>query len=130
MGTMLFEQGLDNGEAGEAWNLEFPEKVLSVHQAYIEAGSQIILTNTFGGTRYRLGLHKLEEQAFEINRKAAEIALEQRIARLGKTVEECETRIVWLRRDVQPEDVVTVKDFSTWKPGEPVPYGETHPDSD
>lgn len=64
------------------------------------------------------------------SRKAAESALEERIKRLGKTVEECETRIVWLKRAVQPEDVVTVKDFSTWKPGEQVPYGETHPDSD
>jgi len=64
------------------------------------------------------------------SREAAEKALEERKIRLGRTVEECETRIVWTKRKVQPEDVVTIKDFSTWKPGESIPYGETHPDSD
>ena len=64
------------------------------------------------------------------SRETAENALEERKKRLGKTVEECDTRIVWLKRDVLPEDVVTSKDFSTWKPGEKIPYGETHPDSD
>jgi hypothetical protein len=64
------------------------------------------------------------------SREAAEKALQARKKRLGRTVEECETRIVWMKRKVQPEDVVTIKDFSTWKPGEPIPYGETHPDSD
>ncbi len=63
-------------------------------------------------------------------RDAAEKALEARKIRLGRTVEECETRIVWLNHDVQPDDVVTSRDFSTWKPGEEIPYGETHADSD
>ncbi|MFH1985172.1 MAG: hypothetical protein ABIL58_25315 [Pseudomonadota bacterium] len=63
-------------------------------------------------------------------REAAEKALEARQKRLGRSVQECDTRIVWLKSDVQPEDVVTIKDFSTWKPGEKIPYGETHPDSD
>lgn len=63
-------------------------------------------------------------------RANAEKALDARKRRLGKTVEECDTRIVWLRRKASVGDTVTVADFSTWKPGEPVPYGETHPDSD
>jgi hypothetical protein len=64
------------------------------------------------------------------SRKTAETALEERKKRLGKTVEECDTRIVWVKRKVQREDVVIDKDFSTWKPGEKVPYGETHSDTD
>lgn len=64
------------------------------------------------------------------SRDAAETALAERQRRLGKSVQDCDTRIVWLKRKVQPEDVVTSKDFSTWKPGETIPYGETHPDSD
>ena len=64
------------------------------------------------------------------SRQTAESALEKRMTRLGKTVEECDTRIVWVKRKVQREDVVLDKDFSTWKPGEKIPYGETHSDTD
>ena len=63
-------------------------------------------------------------------RQTAERVLEMRMARLGKKVEECDTRIVWVKRKVQREDVVIDKDFSTWRPGEKVPYGETHSDTD
>lgn len=71
MGTELFSRGLPAGEAPERWNLDEPERVREVHQAYIEAGSDIILTNTFGGTKFRLALHGLDDQVFEINRAAA-----------------------------------------------------------
>ena len=64
------------------------------------------------------------------SRENAESALEERKKRLGKTVEECDTRIVWVKRKVRREDVVIDKDFSTWKPGEKIPYGETHSDTD
>jgi hypothetical protein len=64
------------------------------------------------------------------SRETAENALEARKKRLGKTVEECDTRIVWVKRKVQPEDVVIDQDFSTWKPDEKIPYGETHSDTD
>lgn len=64
------------------------------------------------------------------SREAAENALEARKKRLGKTVEECDTRIVWVKRKVQREDVLIDQDFSTWKPGEKIPYGETHSDTD
>jgi hypothetical protein len=64
------------------------------------------------------------------SRETAENALEERKKRLGKTVEECDTRIVWVKRKVQREDVVIDQDFSTWKPGEKIPYGETHSDTD
>ena len=72
MGTMLFALGLEQGGAPELWNVAFPERVQEVHQRYIAAGSQIILTNSFGGTRYRLQLHKLQERVYELNKAAAQ----------------------------------------------------------
>jgi 5-methyltetrahydrofolate--homocysteine methyltransferase len=74
MGTMLFNQGLANGAAPELWNVEHPERIRSVHQAYIEAGSRIVLTNSFGGTSYRLKLHNLQDRVYELNKAAAENA--------------------------------------------------------
>jgi len=65
MGTMLFEAGLQFGESPERWNVEHPERVQAVHQAYLQAGSRILLTNTFGGNRWRLSLHGLEGRARE-----------------------------------------------------------------
>lgn len=74
MGTMLIQSGLESGSSPELWNVEHPEKVRAVHRAYIEAGSQVILTNSFGGSRIRLKSHNLQERAFELNRAAAENA--------------------------------------------------------
>ena len=73
-GTMLLEAGLPTGTPGEAWILERPEEIMKLHRAYVEAGSQIILTTTFGGTRARLKAAGLEVQEAEINRRAAELA--------------------------------------------------------
>jgi 5-methyltetrahydrofolate--homocysteine methyltransferase len=73
MGTVLFAAGLEQGDPPELWNLKHPERVAAVHQAYIDAGSQIILTNTFGGTRLRLALHNAQSQATDANRAAAEL---------------------------------------------------------
>lgn len=74
MGTMLFSMGLEQGAAPELWNIVFPERIQYVHRRYIEAGSQVILTNSFGGTHYRLKLHDLQNRVYELNRTAAEIA--------------------------------------------------------
>jgi 5-methyltetrahydrofolate--homocysteine methyltransferase len=74
MGTMLFEYGLSFGEAPETWNLLHPELVRKVHRGYLEAGSQVVLTNTFGGNRSRLAMHNLEERVPELNRTAAVLA--------------------------------------------------------
>jgi 5-methyltetrahydrofolate--homocysteine methyltransferase len=74
MGTMLFEYGLSFGEAPETWNLLHPELVRRVHRGYLESGSQIVLTNTFGGNRSRLAMHNLEERVPELNRTAAVLA--------------------------------------------------------
>ena len=74
MGTMLFDQGLESGGAPELWNLEHPDRVAAIHRGYLEAGSGLILTNTFGGNRFRLALHGLEARVGELNRAGAELA--------------------------------------------------------
>ncbi|HEY1478677.1 MAG TPA: homocysteine S-methyltransferase family protein [Gaiellales bacterium] len=74
MGTMLFEYGLSFGEAPETWNMLHPELVRRVHRGYLEAGSQVVLTNTFGGNRSRLAMHGLEDRVPELNRTAAVLA--------------------------------------------------------
>lgn len=76
MGTLLFSQGLLRGAAPELWNVQNPEGVCSIHEAYIEAGAQIVLTNTFGGNRLRLKLHDLSDRVAELNRAAGKIARE------------------------------------------------------
>jgi len=73
MGTMLFAAGLGHGGSPELWNVEQPDKVAAVHREYLEAGSRILLTNTFGGNRFRLQLHNMEERVTEFNRAAAAI---------------------------------------------------------
>jgi len=71
MGTEMFARGLTAGDAPERMNLDVPRKVEEVHQAYVDAGSDIFLTNSFGGTRYRLALHKLDDRVVEVNEAAA-----------------------------------------------------------
>lgn len=71
MGTMLFANGLEFGDPPEVWNLSHPDVIRRVHRGYLEAGSSIILTNTFGGNRFRLGLHGLADRVDELNRTAA-----------------------------------------------------------
>jgi len=71
MGTMLMAAGLVSGGAPEEWNVLYPERVRAVHRQYIEAGSRLILTNSFGGNRYRLALHNLQSRVFELNQAAA-----------------------------------------------------------
>jgi 5-methyltetrahydrofolate--homocysteine methyltransferase len=73
-GTQLQERGLAVGACPDAWNLAEPEKVQQVARAYVEAGSRVILTNTFGANRFVLARHKLEEKVAEINRAGVEIS--------------------------------------------------------
>jgi methionine synthase I (cobalamin-dependent) len=70
-GTNLFAMGLTSGDAPELWNAEHPERIESLHRAFVDAGSDIILTNSFGANRRRLMLHKLEARTREFNRLAA-----------------------------------------------------------
>ncbi|OGO49062.1 MAG: hypothetical protein A2Z30_00030 [Chloroflexi bacterium RBG_16_64_43] len=76
MGTMLMANGLEFGNSPELWNVDEPRRVGAVHAAYVEAGARILLTNTFGGNRFRLQLHNLQERAAELNRAAARLARE------------------------------------------------------
>jgi 5-methyltetrahydrofolate--homocysteine methyltransferase len=73
-GTQLQARGLGVGEFPDAWNLSHPEKVGEVAQAYVDAGSQVILTNTFGANRVRLAENSLADRLAEINRRGVEIS--------------------------------------------------------
>lgn len=84
-GTNLFAAGLMSGDAPELWNVEQPEKIRALHQGFIGAGSDVILTNSFGGTRYRLKLHEAQGRVRELNVAAARIARECADA-AGRTV--------------------------------------------
>ena len=74
MGTMLQERGLTDGGAPELWNVEKPEEIEAVLEAYAAAGAKFITTNTFGATRGRLELHGLADRVFELNQAGAAIA--------------------------------------------------------
>lgn len=73
-GTNLFGMGLEAGDAPELWNETAPEKITALHQKFVDAGADIILTNSFGGTRHRLKLHHAQDRVHELNKRAAEIA--------------------------------------------------------
>jgi methionine synthase I (cobalamin-dependent) len=70
-GTTLFEMGLQSGDPPELWNEIHADRIHTLHHAFVEAGSDIILTNSFGGTRRRLALHKLDGRVGELNALAA-----------------------------------------------------------
>jgi 5-methyltetrahydrofolate--homocysteine methyltransferase len=69
----MFALGLQHGDAPELWNLGRPDLVSQHYRSFVEAGADIVLTNTFGGTANRLKLHGAEDRVFEINRRAAEL---------------------------------------------------------
>lgn len=76
MGTQLMLAGLEQGSCGEAWNLTHPERVLGIQRRYAEAGSDCILTNTFGGSRIMLNRHSNSDKVEAVNRAGVEIARE------------------------------------------------------
>ena len=73
-GTNLFDAGLAAGDAPELWNVDHPDRIEKLHRDMIAAGADIILTNSFGGSSYRLKLHKAENRVPELNELAARIA--------------------------------------------------------
>jgi 5-methyltetrahydrofolate--homocysteine methyltransferase len=73
MGTQLMFAGLEQGNCGEAWNLTHPDKVLAIQRRYAEAGSDCILTNTFGGSRIMLNRHGHAGDVTSVNKAAVEI---------------------------------------------------------
>ncbi len=75
-GTNLFNMGLQSGDAPELWNTDQPGKIRALYQASVDAGSDLFLTNTFGGTAARLKLHDAHTRVAELNRVGAELARE------------------------------------------------------
>ncbi|MGA8184395.1 MAG: homocysteine S-methyltransferase family protein [Terriglobia bacterium] len=73
-GTEMQARGLEPGDCPDEWNLSHPDRVEEVARAYVEAGSQVILTNTFGANRILLARHDLAGKAKEINRAGVEIS--------------------------------------------------------
>ena len=74
MGTLLQEKGLPPGAAPEGWNISHQEKILAIHQSYLKAGAEIILTNTFGANRLKLRKVSLEKKTKDLNCTGVEIA--------------------------------------------------------
>ena len=76
MGTQLQQAGLEPGGCGEAWNTEHPDRVLAIQKKYVEAGSDCLITNTFGGSRIMLERHAQDADVEAINKAGALIARE------------------------------------------------------
>jgi 5-methyltetrahydrofolate--homocysteine methyltransferase len=74
MGTQLMFAGLQQGNCGEAWNLTHPERVLAIQRRYVEAGSECLITNTFGGSPIMLNRHGEAGKVAEINKAGVAIA--------------------------------------------------------
>ncbi len=72
-GTTLFNMGLQSGDAPELWNVDHPDRIHALYKGAVDAGSDLFLTNTFGGTAARLKLHNAQARVFELNKAAAEI---------------------------------------------------------
>ena len=73
-GTNLFDMGLANGASGELWCVDHPDRVRTLHQGFVDAGADILLTNSFSSNRYRFRLHQMEGRVAELSRMSAELA--------------------------------------------------------
>ena len=85
MGTNLFSKGLGSGDSPELWNLAQADKIREHYRSFIEVGSDLILTNSFGGNFYRLGLHNQENNLYDINFEGAKLLVSE-ITKSGKDI--------------------------------------------
>ena len=85
MGTMLHTRGVQLEQCFDELNLSNPSLVSDIHREYIQAGADLIKTNTFGANRYKLSQHGLEHEVRRINQAAVDLAL-QAVASAGKKV--------------------------------------------
>jgi 5-methyltetrahydrofolate--homocysteine methyltransferase len=76
MGTQLQQAGLESGGCGEAWNVDHPDRILAIQRAYVEAGSECLLSNTFGASRIMLARHDEADRTAAINRAGVALARE------------------------------------------------------
>lgn len=104
-GTELAKLGAGAGEMCDPWNLSAPEKVLAVAQSYVEAGAQIILTNTFNSNRIALERHGLADQAVSINRAGAELSRQAAVGKAYVFASMGPTGKLVMMGDVEPEEV-------------------------
>src|SRR5512144_51335 len=74
MGTMLHARGIGFDKCFDELNLTSPSAVAEIHRAYIEAGAQLVITNTFGANRFKLTKHGLGERVAEINKAGVDLA--------------------------------------------------------
>ncbi len=93
MGTMIHASGVSFSRSFDALNLSHPGTIAQIHSAYIEAGAELILTNTFGANRYRLAKYGMQAQTAEINRAGVELARRAVLASFKN---------VWIAGDVGP----------------------------
>ena len=84
-GTNLFNMGLQSGDAPEMWNEQHPDRIRTLYKGAVDAGSDLFLTNSFGGNASRMKLHGAEGRVFELNKLAAELGREVADAS-GRTV--------------------------------------------
>ena len=73
-GSNLFQRGLESGDPPDLWCIDNPEEILNLHMRFLRAGSDLILTNSFGSNRFRLKLHDADYRVLEINKAAAQLA--------------------------------------------------------
>ena len=84
-GTNLFNLGLETGYPPELWSVERPDHVLWLHNGFLHAGSDLILTNSFGGTGFRLKLHNAQDRTQALNTAAAKLARKSVDTHFGAT---------------------------------------------
>lgn len=104
-GTQLQQQGLPSGACPDEWSLSHPDEVRAVAAAYVEAGSDVILTNTFGASRFILARHDLADQVAEINRAGVRLSREAASGRAKVFASLGPSGVMLLMGDISPEEL-------------------------